>query len=311
MQSPQKNSLQAWLLATRPKTLTGAMIPVLFAGALAWYNGFHDTLPWILWTVCLLFACLMQVAANLINDYFDFLKGTDRADRLGPERACAMGWINPESMRRGISVVVALACCVGLCAVLLAHPFLPWGGWEFVLIGTTCVIFAFLYTLGLSYLGYGDLLVLIFFGFIPVCGTYYLMTVSLPLETTLLSLIAGIAIDALLVINNYRDRDQDRISGKRTLAVRLGERFERYHYLAIGIIVACLIIVLHEQLESGSILSSILWYVTLCGYLCLHINTWRRMVRIYQGRALNAILGETSRNMFVMALFLCGAIILS
>lgn len=316
------NSPHAWLLASRPKTLTGAMIPVLLAGALAWHQGCRGLYAWSLWVLCLLFACLMQVAANFINDYYDFQKGTDREDRLGPERACAQGWITPRAMRLGIGVVIVLACAIGLCAVAIAHPLLPWGGWEFVLLGLLCVVFAFLYTIGLSYLGYGDMLVLIFFGFVPVCGTYYLITSS-PLIPTpssfalppssfapaiLLSLISGIAIDALLVINNYRDRDQDRISGKRTLAVRFGEKFERYHYLAIGIIVFLLIVVLADMMEVH-LPSSLLWYLCSCGYLCLHINTGRRMIRIRQGRALNAILGETSRNMFLMALLLSLALI--
>lgn len=303
------NSPHAWLLASRPKTLTGAMIPVLLAGALAWHQGCRGLYAWSLWALCLLFACLMQVAANFINDYYDFQKGTDREDRLGPERACAQGWITPRAMRLGIGVVIVLACAIGLCAVAIAHPLLPWGGWEFVLLGLLCVVFAFLYTIGLSYLGYGDVLVLIFFGFVPVCGTYYLMTLTLTAPAILLSLISGIAIDALLVINNYRDRDQDRLSGKRTLAVRFGEAFERYHYLAIGIVVFLLIHVLAEMMEVHGI-SSLLWYLSSCGYFSLHIDTWRRMVRIHQGRALNAILGQTSRNMFLMALLLSLALVL-
>lgn len=303
------NSGKAWMLAARPKTLTGAMIPVILAGALAYENEETKGYQFVLWIICLLFACLMQIAANLINDYFDYKKGTDREDRLGPERACAMGWITPGAMMKGICVVIAIACIVGLLGVYIAHTYLPWGGWEFVLLGAICVVFAFLYTLGLSYLGWGDLLVLVFFGFVPVCGTYFLISQTIPVDAILLSLVSGIAIDALLVINNYRDRDQDRISSKKTLAVRFGEKFERYHYLAIGIIVACFIIVLKEHLQQDSLLDNILWYVTICGYLLLHINTWRKMVKIFKGKALNMILGETSRNMFVMAIFLALAII--
>ena len=115
MEEVKRNSLKAWLLAARPKTLTGAITPVLIGTALAAMDGrFH----WLPALVCCLFAGLMQIAANFINDLFDFLKGTDREDRLGPERACAQGWISPQAMKTGIAVTVTLACLIG-CTLLL------------------------------------------------------------------------------------------------------------------------------------------------------------------------------------------------
>lgn len=114
--------------------------------------------------ICCLFAGLMQVAANFINDLFDFLKGTDREDRLGPERACAQGWISAAAMKQGIFITVGPACLIG-CTLLF------YAGWELILIGALCVLFAFLYTTGpypLSYKGWGDVLVIVFFGFVPV-----------------------------------------------------------------------------------------------------------------------------------------------
>lgn len=106
---------------------------------------------WIPALICCLFAGLMQVAANFINDLFDFLKGTDREDRLGPERACAQGWISAAAMKQGIFITVGLACLIG-CTLLF------YAGWELILIGALCVLFAFLYTTGpypLSYKGWG------------------------------------------------------------------------------------------------------------------------------------------------------------
>ncbi len=291
------NSIRAWLLAARPKTLTGALIPIILAGALAWHD---NVMRWDLLLCCALFACLMQVAANLINDLYDYLKGTDREDRLGPERACSQGWITSGAMRWGIGVVVVLACLVGLAAVALSYEMLPWHGWEFVALGISCVVFAFLYTTCLSYLGLGDVLVLVFFGLVPVCGTYFLMAQSIPLSSLLLGLISGVSIDALLVINNYRDRDQDRISGKRTLVVLLGEPFGRYHYLAIGIICIVLYFVLMSVLYKAT--HSYIMFSPPCLYIILHIATWQKMCQIRQGRALNKILGETSRNMFIFAI---------
>lgn len=296
---PKINSPKAWLLAARPKTLTGAMIPVMLAGSLAFYN---DTFKPSLWICCAAFACLMQIAANFINDIYDFLKGSDRKDRLGPERACAQGWITPKAMKIGIFVDVSIACAFGLLAVALSWETLPYHGLEFIVLGAVCVIFAFLYTIGLSYLGLGDILVLVFFGFVPVCGTYYLQALTIDAGALILSVISGIAIDALLVINNYRDRNQDKISGKKTIIVRFGEPFGRFYYLAIGIIVTALMFSLFGTVRYFVLIPTII-------YLTLHIKTWREMVKIFKGRALNAILGKTSRNMFIMALLLSAAIV--
>ena len=318
------NSTKAWLMAARPKTLTGAMIPTLLAGSMAYRVGSFAQvnltdgavafgspgLHLILWICCAVFACLMQVAANMINDLYDFRKGTDREDRLGPERACAQGWITPEAMRKGIGCVLLMACLIGLAAVYMSYRYLPWKGIEFILLGLACVIFAFLYTTRLSYMGWGDLLVLVFFGFVPVCGTYYLQTLNISTNAVLLSLIAGIAIDALLMINNYRDRDQDRISGKRTIVVRFGEKCGRYAYLLMGVVVTVLIVWLcwRTLLNDDNSLRYVFVALQLV-YPLLHFKTWRKMVHIFEGKALNRILGETSRNMFIMSILLSLALI--
>lgn len=301
------NSVKAWFLAARPKTLTGAMIPVFLAGAMAYRAGASR---WELWVCCLLFACLMQVVANFINDFFDFRKGTDREDRLGPERACSQGWITPNAMKKGIAVTIVLACAVGLLAVAMSYQQLPWKGWEFILLGAVCVVFAFLYTTRLSYLGWGDLLVLVFFGFVPVCGTYYLLMLNISTNAIILSFISGIAIDALLMINNYRDREQDRISGKRTIVVRYGERCGRYAYLIIGVIVTALVFWLCARtiLFDGNRWRFVFLALQFV-YPVLHYITWRKMVKIFTGKELNGILGETSRNMFLMAILLSLALL--
>ena len=125
------NSGKAWLLAARPKTLTGAITPVLVGCALAYSDG---QLQWTPAVLCLLFACLMQVAANFINDLFDFLKGSDREDRLGPERACAQGWITPQAMKGGIAIVLTAAGLTGCSLLYHGWHHLPYQGWELVLI---------------------------------------------------------------------------------------------------------------------------------------------------------------------------------
>ena len=259
----------------------------------------HDaTVSWLPALGCLLFACAMQVAANFINDLYDFLKGTDRADRLGPERACAQGWITPEAMKAGIGVTLLLAAAAGLSVLWCVWNHLPYGGWELVVLGAICMIFAFLYTTLLSYKGWGDLLVLFFFGLVPVCGTYYVQGFTITTNLLMTGLMCGVSIDTLLVVNNYRDREQDAVSGKRTLIVRYGEPFGRYLYLGLGI--ACWLIALLMTLRGLLSTDQLVWAAS--PYLLLHITTWRKMVRIRQGRKLNTILGETSRNMFLMGL---------
>ena len=240
----------------------------------------------------------MQVAANFINDLYDFLKGTDRADRLGPERACAQGWITPEAMKAGIGVTLLLAAAAGLSVLWCVWSHLPCGGWELVVLGAICMLFAFLYTTLLSYKGWGDLLVLFFFGLVPVCGTYYVQGFTITTNLLMTGLMCGVSIDTLLVVNNYRDREQDAVSGKRTLIVRYGEPFGRYLYLGLGI--ACWLIALLMTLRGLLSTDQLVWASS--PYLLLHITTWRKMVRIRQGRKLNAILGETSRNMLLMGL---------
>lgn len=305
MSDIKQNSPKAWLLAARPKTLTGALIPVILALAWAFHQGvLHNTVAAL---CCVLFACGMQIAANLINDLFDFLKGTDREDRLGPERACAQGWITAKAMKGGIAVSILISCVFGLIALAATWQQMPWHGVELIALGLGSVVFAFLYTTCLSYLGLGDVLVLVFFGFVPVCGTYYLQAYTLDAGILLLSLISGVAIDALLVINNYRDREQDRISGKRTIIVLGGERFGQWLYMGIGIVVVLLIMAMWWITDCPKI------YFAICVaviYLVLHHAAWRKMVEINQGKALNKILGLTSRNMFLMSILLALVILI-
>ncbi|MCD8091331.1 MAG: 1,4-dihydroxy-2-naphthoate octaprenyltransferase [Bacteroides sp.] len=301
MKNIKQNSLRAWLLAARPKTLTAAVIPVLLGSALAFGDGQFKTTPALL---CALFACGMQIAANFINDLFDYLKGTDREDRLGPKRACAEGWITPGAMKVGIGAMLTASCLAGLGLLYAVWGQLPHGGWELVVLGVVCILFAFLYTTVLSYRGWGDVLVLVFFGFVPVGGTYYVQAYTLNMDVVILSLVSGLAIDTLLMVNNYRDREQDVVSGKRTLVVRFGEAFGRNMYLGLGIaaVLLCLWFVYSGRLT----LLEFIW--APCVYFYMHALTWRKMVSIRSGEKLNRILGETSRNMLFLGLLLAVAL---
>ena len=301
MEEVKRNSLQAWILAARPKTLTGAITPVMIGTALAAMDGrFH----WLPALICCLFASLMQIAANFINDLFDFQKGTDRKDRLGPPRACAEGWITPGAMKLGIGCALLLSCLAGLTLLFTIWGQLPHGGWELVVLGVVCILFAFLYTTLLSYRGWGDVLVLVFFGFVPVCGTYYVQAYTLNMDVVVLSLVSGLAIDTLLMVNNYRDREQDAVSGKCTLVVRYGKKFGENMYLALGIaaVLLCFWFVYTGKLTP----LEFIW--APCVYLYMHALTWRKMIQIGSGKKLNSILGETSRNMLFLGLLLAVAL---
>ena len=282
------NSPRAWVLASRPKTLSGAAVPVMVALALSWTDLSGTGFSWWAALLCLLFAFIMQIDANLVNDYFDYTKGTDDEQRLGPKRACAQGWVTLGAMRKAIALTTAAACAVGL-------PLVVWGGWWMVGVGLLCVVFCFLYTTHLSYLGLGDVLVLLFFGIIPVCATYYIQTGQLTAEAFVASVACGLVIDTLLIVNNYRDRDNDRRTGKMTLVVRIGAKATERLFAALGI-VACLLGVVY-------CLYGHYWAFLLpIVYLSLHLVTSRRMREINRGYGLNKVLGENARNMFIYGL---------
>lgn len=300
------NSLKAWFLAARPKTLNGAVAPVLVGGMLAMRQlcgGFstflaQPTYMKVLFAVpfllCVLFAVLMQIDANFINDYFDWKRGTDREDRLGPERACAQGWITPRAMIVGIAVTTILSCLVGLVILLWRQQF------ELLWVGVACVVFCFLYTLKLSYIGLGDILVVVFFGLVPVGFTYYVITGGdWTTSLTLAAMAVGVVTDNLLIVNNFRDRYQDRISGKRTIIVYLlnrfgdakGESLARILYICMGLVGALL------GIASLLMIGSEFWWLILI-YIVLHLRLCRRMYTL-DGRELNAVLGATALNIFL------------
>ncbi len=291
-QNVRQDSLQAWLLAARPKTLSGAAVPVMIGVALAFVDAQEygdDVFSWTAAALCLLFAFIMQIDANFVNDFFDYAKGNDdSASRLGPLRACTQGWVKTDSMKQAIASTTVLACLVGL-------PLVYYGGLEMILVGLLCVVFCFLYTTHLSYVGLGDVLVLVFFGIVPVCCTYYIQLHTLTWQVFVTSIACGLVIDGLLIVNNYRDRYNDERDGKMTLVVRIGSEAAEWLYLILGM-VACLLGVVFWL--NGHVLAFVLPLI----YLLMHIYTWLKLKRINFGRQLNECLGETARNMFVYGL---------
>ena len=297
MGTVQTNSIKAWILAARPKTLAAAATPVLLGCSLAYTDGHFQWIPALL---CFLFAFSMQIDANFINDYYDYLKGSDREDRLGPERACAQGWITLSAMKKGMLFTTLLSCLWGLLL-------LKYCGIEMIPVGLLCVLFAFLYTAGpypLAYHGWGDVLVIVFFGFVPVGCTYYTMAHGWTWNVTIACAACGLVSDLLLMLNNYRDREQDKISGKRTLIVRFGEPAGRWAYLLLGIVAVALCSYYASNGYLGATLLPLL-------FLIPHFFTWREMARIFKGKELNIVLGKTARNIVLFGLLLSLGLILS
>ena len=297
MGTVQTNSIKAWILAARPKTLAAAATPVLLGCSLAYTDGHFQWIPALL---CFLFAFSMQIDANFINDYYDYLKGSDREDRLGPERACAQGWITLSAMKKGMQFTTLLSCLWGLLL-------LKYCGIEMIPVGLLCVLFAFLYTAGpypLAYHGWGDVLVIVFFGFVPVGCTYYTMAHGWTWNVTIACAACGLVSDLLLMLNNYRDWEQDKISGKRTLIVRFGEPAGRWAYLLLGIVAVALCSYYASNGYLGATLLPLL-------FLIPHFFTWREMVRIFKGKELNIVLGKTARNIVLFGLLLSLGLILS
>ena len=293
------NSWTAWLLATRPKTLISAITPVYIAAAWAFVHGGHriNILPLIL---CFAFAVVMQIDANLINDYFDFKRGNDNENRLGPKRACAQGWIKPKSMFRAIILTTIIASTIGF-------PLILFGGYQLILLGLACIAFCFLYTTHLSYWGLGDVLVLVFFGLVPVLGTYYLVSLAsstlFNLDILIAAINCGLIIDLLLIVNNFRDIENDKAAGKKTLVVYIGKKNTLFLYCGIGIAVLLLgvFFLIHSNLMAC--------FLPLL-FLPFHISTFIEMKTIDKGKELNKILGKTARNIFIYGLLLSIGILL-
>lgn len=213
-----------WIKAARPQTLAAAFVPVCVGVALAIHDRTFDWVPSIVALIC---AFLIQIGTNFANDYFDFKKGADTGERIGFERATATGLIPEQSMLKATIITMGLAFVLGL--------YLVWhAGWIIFWIGALSLICGILYTGGpfpLGYNGLGDVFVFIFFGIIAVMATYYVNALEWSIDSFWASLAVGALCINILVVNNLRDVEQDRIAGKNTLGVLFGEDALRWEYL--------------------------------------------------------------------------------
>ena len=280
--SERSFNLKAWLSAIRPRTLPAAAAGVIMGSALAWRDGFFRLDAAL---SCLLAAVLLQIGSNLANDVFDFERGTDTPERLGPLRVTQAGLLRPSQVKIGMIVVFALAALFGL--------YLAWlGGWTIIIIGIAAILVAIAYTGGpfpLGYHGLGDLFVFIFFGLVSVAGTYYVQAGFVSSAAWWMTVPPGLIITAILVVNNLRDLENDRKAGKRTLAVILGEQATKTQYL-LCMIIAYLTLPLAISIE-------VIPWSSLAAWLSLPIAVRAtRLVFAERGRPLNAALAGTGQT---------------
>lgn len=218
------SKLQSWILASRPRTLPAALVPVMVGSALAIYHGIFFPAYSIIALLC---SILIQIGTNFTNDLYDYLKGTDTAERKGPLRVLASGLISVKEMKWGIFFVFFTAFLLGLYLVYSVGLMILW-------IGIFSIVAGLAYTAGpfpLAYNGLGDLFVFFFFGIVGTVGTYYLHAQQFTSLAFLISLPVGALITNILIVNNYRDIEEDKTAGKNTLAVLFGREFSRYEYV--------------------------------------------------------------------------------
>ncbi len=286
--SMSESNIKVWILAARPKTLPAAAAPVIIGTAMAYEaGGFHLYSA----LIALLGALLIQIGTNLANDYFDFKKGTDLPDRLGPIRVTQSGLIPVETVKRGMIIIFTLALLSGIYLVYR-------GGWPIVIIGLLSILFGVLYTGGpkpIGYIGLGDIFVLIFFGPVAVGGTFYVQTLSINQNVLIAGLAPGLFSMAILTVNNLRDIVNDKKTGKKTLAVRFGKTFARIEYLLTIVLAA--IIPLSLYLFTGRHI-----YSVTAGVVFLFALPSIKKVFTTEGIILNKVLAATGVLLLIYSL---------
>jgi 1,4-dihydroxy-2-naphthoate octaprenyltransferase len=270
-----------WWLASRPKTLSAAIAPVLVGTAVALRQGGFQ--PFAA-GAALLVGIFVQVGTNLYNDYADYQRGADTTERLGPLRVTQAGLAAPEAVRRAAILIFGLAGLIGLYLYLIA-------GWPVLVMGAAAILAGFAYTAGpwpLAYNGLGDVFAWIFFGFMAVCGTAYVQLKEVPFLAWMGGLTLGALITALLAVNNIRDIETDRVAGRRTLPVLLGRRgglIEVGLCFVVAYLVPPLLLLFYDQ--SVWFLLPLLTLPSAIGLL--------RFIAANQGRALNQALAGAAR----------------
>ena len=293
--------IKIWLEAIRLRTLPVSVSGVLIAVGLAKFNGAFRLVPSLL---CVAFAVLAQIVSNLANEYFDFKAGTDKKGRVGPRRGVTEGDFSPATLKRAMVGTLVATCAVGLSMLAVVDPGEGYANWLLLVgVGVRVAVMAFAYSAGpypLRYHALGEVAVMAFYGLVPVIFSYYVVAGDFHPY----AVIAGIAIGLMgvnvLLVNNYRDVDDDREAGKRTSVVVAGRTLAAFAYLLNGLLALSVLGVLWLRLwmEWG-------WWTMLppAIYMALHLTTWHRLKQ-RTGAALNPILGATARNMLIFTILL-------
>ena len=283
--------MRKWIEAMRLRTLPVSLAGVICGCGCALLQGSFNAVTALL---CVLFAALAQVASNFGNEYYDYRNGIDKKGREGFRRGVTEGEISPRAMKRATYATLSAAAVVG-CLMLFYGP------WWLVLVGITIMLFALGYSAGpypLSHHGMGDVAVIIFFGIVPVTFTCYLQTGSFNnLYITLpTSLAVGLLAANVLVVNNYRDMDDDKAVNKRTTVVIFGRKVMCWCYMLAGVAAMAAMTPVWIELR--------LWSLPIVlVYIVLHLKNWQYMKKA-QGAALNPLLGKTAVTLLVFSLML-------
>ena len=289
--------LAIWVGAARPRTLPAAVAPVLAASALAWRDG-EFVAPAAL--AALGFALLIQIGTNFANDYYDFIKGADTAERVGPRRAVAAGLVTPAVMKRAMARVFIAAFLCGL-------PLLAYGGWPLLAIGVASILCGVAYTGGpypLGYNGLGDVFVFVFFGLVAVGATYFVQAGAITADAWIIGAGIGALAANILVVNNYRDVETDVKAGKRTLVVRFGRGFARAQFVAShALAVAALVMVGAGDWNPAVVIAG----AAVC--VAAGVMQTRRLARAKTPGELIALLGATGMWLAGYALVLSAGLI--
>ena len=271
----------------RLRTLPVSVSGVIAGTACAILTRSFKAVPALL---CLAFAVFAQIASNFANEYYDYRKGVDRKGRAGFRRGVTEGEIAPKSMKYATYAMLLAAAVVG-CTMLVYGPLWLIG------VGVVIMLFALAYSAGpypLSHHGLGDIAVILFFGIVPVTLTSYLQTGTFDLTSFAVSVTIGLLAANVLVVNNYRDMEDDAAVGKRTTVVIFGRKAMSYAYLFSGIVAMAVMVPVWKMLPVWTL-------VVPAIYIVLHVRTWN-VIRRSSGASLNPLLGRTAVNLLIFAL---------
>jgi 1,4-dihydroxy-2-naphthoate octaprenyltransferase len=292
------SGLRIWLMASRPKTLPAGLSPVLVGTALADNHGTFHVLRFL---AALVGALLIQVGANLSNDYSDAKRGADTEDRLGPVRVTAGGLVPPSQVLAAVYITFGLAVLVGIYLIAVA-------GWQLLLVGVASIAAAVLYTGGPSpygYKGLGEVFVFIFFGLVAVAGSFFVQLGRIDGASVALGAVVGLLPTAILVVNNTRDIDTDRHAHKKTLAVRMGRENSRRFYAALvfGAYVLLVVAILAFGLSA--------WLLLVLVTVPLAVRLVQTIAAHSDGPTLNGLLAGTGQLQLAFCVLLSAGLLIS